>query len=307
MRLNYKVKTAKKNKFYSARVHYLHISVNFSYLLMTETLSDSSIDEIISEGRDVAPDVREVCLFLTDYSAWLLGCGATCVRLEKNVTRIAQAFGKTVDITIMPRHVHISVMDIDRTDFVTSVATIRRTPISFNINTRLSELSWAIAEHRISLAEAQCEFRKIVSLDTQNKWLVLLLVSLANASFCRLFGGDAIAMAIVFIATMAGYWLKTQMLGKGIDLRVTVIVCSFVSAVLGATDTLFSLGETSAIALGTSVLYLVPGIPLLNSFSDMLYRYYICSMSRFFDALVITGCLSIGLCSAMFLMNTGMF
>ena len=33
MRLNYKVKTAKKNKFYSARFHYLHISVNSSYLL----------------------------------------------------------------------------------------------------------------------------------------------------------------------------------------------------------------------------------------------------------------------------------
>jgi len=27
MRLNYKAKTAKKNKFYCARFHYLHISV----------------------------------------------------------------------------------------------------------------------------------------------------------------------------------------------------------------------------------------------------------------------------------------
>ena len=34
MRLNYKVKTAKKNKFYWARFHYLHISFNFSYLLI---------------------------------------------------------------------------------------------------------------------------------------------------------------------------------------------------------------------------------------------------------------------------------
>ena len=92
MRLNYKVKTAKKNKFYSARFHYFHISVNFSYLLMTETLSDSSIDEIISDGRDVAPDVREVCLFLTDYSAWLLGCGATCVRLEKKCDSYCAGF-----------------------------------------------------------------------------------------------------------------------------------------------------------------------------------------------------------------------
>ncbi len=36
MRLNYKVETAKKNKFYSARFHYLHISINFYYLLMMQ-------------------------------------------------------------------------------------------------------------------------------------------------------------------------------------------------------------------------------------------------------------------------------
>lgn len=140
------------------------------------------------------PDVRKVCVFLSDYSAWLLGCGSTCVRLEKNVTRIARAYGKTVDITIMPRHVHISVRDKNGGDFVTSVATIRHTPISFNINTRLSELSWAIAEKRISLREAEERFREIVTNDRQNPWTVLLLVSLANASFCRLFGGDITAM-----------------------------------------------------------------------------------------------------------------
>lgn len=256
---------------------------------------------------ECGPSCGEVSRFLSDYSAWLLGSGATCIRLEKNVSRMARAYGKEVEITIMPRHVHLSIWDKGSTEMVTTIASVRHCAISFNINTRLSELSWAIAEHRISLAEAECEFRKIVTSDSQNKWVVLLLVSLANASFCRLFGGDATAMAVVFAATMAGYWLKTVMLGKGIDLRVTVIVCSFISAVLGASDTLFSLGATPAIALGTSVLYLVPGIPLLNSFSDMLYRYYICSMSRFFDALVITGCLSIGLCSAMLLMNTGMF
>ncbi len=263
------------------------------------TITETAIPE--------ATTVKDVCLFLTEYSAWLLGCGTTCVRLEKNVTRIARAYGKRVDLTIMPRHVHISVWELDGSDFVTSVATIRKTPISFNINTRLSELSWRIAESGLSLDEARRIFNEIVSSDSQNKWLVLILVSLANASFCRLFGGDAYAMGVVFIATMAGYWVKTQLLGKGFDLRPTVIICSFISAVLGASCSLFSLRTTPEIALGTSVLYLVPGIPLLNSFSDMLYRYYICSMSRFFDALVITGCLSIGLCSAMFLMKAGMF
>ncbi len=143
--------------------------------------------------------------------------------------------------------------------------------------------------------------------DSQNEWSVLLLASVANASFCRLFGGDAVAMVVVFIATLAGCYLKQILLYKGWDVRAVFMACSFVSSVLGATGILFSLGGTPFIALGTSVLYLVPGIPLLNSFSDMLYRHYVCAFSRFVDAVVLTCCLSIGLCGGMVFMNVGMF
>ncbi|MDE6176600.1 MAG: threonine/serine exporter family protein, partial [Paramuribaculum sp.] len=141
----------------------------------------------------------------------------------------------------------------------------------------------------------------------QSSLAVLLLVAIANASFCRLFGGDPVAMAVVGVATLAGYWLKLLLLRQNVDLRVTFMICAFVSTVLGATDSLFSLGTTPAIAIGTSILYLVPGIPFLNSFSDMLYRYYICSFSRLMDALVLTGSLSIGLCCGMMAMGVGMF
>ena len=86
-----------------------------------------------------------------------------------------------------------------------------------------------------------------------------------------------------------------------------MLLCAFGSAVIGATGALFGLGATPYTALGTSVLYLVPGIPFLNSFSDLIYRHYLCALSRFMDAVVLTCCLSAGLCAAMLLMRTGMF
>lgn len=270
--------------------------------MMTMKISTTS-------NRTPCPSVREVCAWLADYCAWLLGCGSTCIRLEKNVRRIAQAYGKEVEITIMPRHIHLSVwQEEERADAVTVVVSVcHAAGISFNINTRLSELSWEIADRGISLAAARRRMNAIVGHDPRNRWLELLLVTLANASFCRLFGGDAVAMAITGVATAAGYHLKLVLLGHGVDLRVTMLACSFASAVLGATGVLFSCGTTPMIALATSVLYLVPGIPFLNSFSDMLYRHYICAFSRFMDAVVLTGCLSIGLCAGMMLMDVGMF
>ncbi len=253
------------------------------------------------------PSLKQLAAFLSDYSAWLLGSGATCIRLEKNIGRIAASFGKDVEVAIMPRHVHISVSEADSHEVVTAITPVRHCAISFNINTRLSELSWEIADSKINFSDAVDRFHHIVSSDSQNKWLVLTLVSMANASFCRLFGGDAAAMAIVGFATLAGYYLKIWLLAKGIDNRLMAIICAFVSAVLGATDMIFHVGNTPAVAIGTSVLYLVPGIPFLNSFSDMLYRHYLCAFSRFADAIVMTCCLSIGLCAAMLMMNTGMF
>lgn len=255
----------------------------------------------------LCPDPEEMTLFLSRYSARLIGAGATCIRLEKNVARIARACGMQAELYITPRHVHISVWRKGSTNVSTSIAAVNHPCISFNLNTQLSRLSWKMADGKIGFSDANRVFNRLVRTDRQNKWLVMLLVAFANASFCRLFGGDWVAMAVVWVATLAGYYLKLLLLGRGCDARVMAIACSFLSAVIAASDQLFSLGSTPDVAIATSVLYLVPGIPFINSFSDMIYRHYLCALSRFMDAVIMTACLSIGLCAALLLMRMGMF
>lgn len=250
---------------------------------------------------------KQLCLFLADYSSWLLGCGATCIRLETNVKRIAAAYGYEAELTIMPRHINLTVALVGSDDVFTSMTAVRHTAINFDMNTRLSNLSWRISDRRLSLAEARRMFNSIVRPRPRNEWALILIVAVANAAFCRLFGGDAAAMAVVFLATFAGFMIKQTLVSRGADVRLTVIFCAFVSSVLGSSALLFGIGATPRIALATSVLYLVPGIPFINSFSDLLYRHYICAFSRFVDAIVLTCCLSIGLCAGMMMMNVGMF
>ncbi len=254
-----------------------------------------------------ATSARSMCLFLAEYGVWLLGSGATCIRLEKNMKRIAASADMEVEITIMPRHLHLTVWSKNHRNIFTTVATVKNCPISFYVNSRLSTMSWEIADGRLSIADAYRQIDSMVKSDSQNPWILLLLVAIANAAFCRLFEGDFIAMGVVAVATASGYFMKINLLRHHVDVRVMMILCAFVSTVIGATDYLFSLGTTPMQAVGTSVLYLVPGIPFLNSFSDMLYRHYICAFSRFMDAVVLTGCLSIGLCLGMWLMRIGMF
>ena len=253
------------------------------------------------------PSTKEVCMFLSDYAAWLMGCGATCARIEKNIRRMSEAFGMESDMAVMPAHIHLSVWDKEHTESYSNIKRIHRCGISFNINTRLSKLSWDIADGRADFDKACTELEEISRTPPENQWLVLLLASLANAAFCRLFGGDAAAMLTVFVATLAGYRLKQIMLGAKADVRLTFFCSAFFSSVICTGSHLFGWGATPEIAIGTSVLYLIPGIPYINSVSDMLDGHYICMFGRLTDAAVLTACLSAGLCAGLLLMNLSLF
>lgn len=246
--------------------------------------------------------------FLADYASWLWGGGATCIRTEKNTTRIAQALGMDVDLTIMPKHIELSTKEYAGQR---SPTTVSRRPcrcgINFDINTRLSRLSWEIADNKIDYAEAVKRFREITTTPPTNRWETLIAASMANASFCRLFGGDITAMAVVFIATFAGFSLKQIMVADKRDIRLVFLCCAFFSASISAGAHIFQLGGTPEIALGTSVLYLIPGVPYINSVSDLLASHYICAFARFVDALVLTVCLSLGLCGGMYLLGLSWF
>lgn len=253
------------------------------------------------------PTTKEVCMFLSDYAAWLMGCGATCARIEKNIRRMSEAFGKESDMAVMPAHIHLSVWNKEHTDSYSNIKRIHKCGISFNINTKLSKLSWDVADGRADFKQACSEFEEITKTKPENQRLVLLLASLANAAFCRLFGGDAAAMLIVFIATLAGYRLKQIMLSEKLDTRLTFFCSAFFSSVICTGSHIFGWGNTPEIAVGTSVLYLIPGIPYINSVSDMLDGHYICMFGRLTDALVLTASLSAGLCAGMLLMNLSLF
>ena len=97
------------------------------------------------------------------------------------------------------------------------------------------------------------------------------------------------------------------MLDDGRDIRLAFLCASFFSATISAGGHIFEIGSTPEIALGTSVLYLIPGVPYINAVSDMIDRHYLCGFSRFIDALVLTACLSAGLCAGMFILGLKWF
>ena len=160
-------------------------------------------------------------------------------------------------------------------------------------NSELSALSWEAVDNHLSLEELKDKYKKIISAPRIHPLFVLLLVGFANASFCKLFGGDLISMGIVFSATITGFYLKQQMQAKKINHYVVFIVSAFVASLCASTALIFD--TTSEIAMATSVLYLVPGVPLINGVIDVVEGYVLTGFARLTEASLLIVSIAIGL------------
>lgn len=239
--------------------------------------------------------------FFSNYATTLLSSGATSLRTETNIGRMAEFYNIKVIITIMPKHVQIMLTMGDES----VVRVVSRTMgINFYSITELSRLSWRVVEERLDVATANKILEEIKSKKRCHIAIVTIMAGLANASFCRLFGGDYWAMFFVLIATISGFYTKHELVNKiGIDARIATIFAASISSVLSCGASMYGLGNTPEVSLATSVLYLVPGIPYINAFSDLINGHHICALSWLISALETTICLGTGLVLGNYLLN----
>lgn len=245
----------------------------------------------------------DLCSFLCDYTCELIGAGASGLRATKNVSRMASRFKCTCSLDLTKTSICLQLISSENGLRAFRNKLIEHNGINFSKIRRLSSLSWDVADRKISLDQAFSRFRAIASEKPLDGTLVRILTCFANASFCELFGGDAISMGIVAIATYFGFLLKQILLKKEVNTFVTFTISSFVAAIISTSAYIFNLGHTPNIAFGTSVLYLVPGIPYLNSVCDLFSGHLKLGAERIMDAILLTISLSLGFCGAAFLMK----
>lgn len=239
--------------------------------------------------------------FFGDYAVTLLSSGATTLRVEKNIGRMAEFYHLQLTLTIMPRHVEMMVSD-NQSSQVRIISW--KKGLHFTRITDLSRLSWRVVEENLDVATAHRILQEVQLRKTLPIWAVSIMAALANASFCRLFQGDYWAMLFVFLATAGGFYTKHQLISAcHVDARIATIIVACLSAVISCGPFIYALGATPDIALATSVLYLVPGIPYINAFSDFISGHYICAQSWLLSALETTVCLGTGLVLGNYLLN----
>lgn len=260
-----------------------------------------------NEEKDIHMQLKQAAVFLTEYAATLMAVGAQTSRIVINTQRIAVAWGFNASLLIFTKTLSITLTDSHSRHTFTYVGKTPALPLNFNTNMRLSQLSWRVHDKSLTLAEMKRHFSDIVTMRRESPLTVLLLAACANACFCRLFDGNLTSMAIVWVATLAGFFIRQQLIRLKMNIFGVFTVCSFISTMIGCTDYLFFHGGTEDMSLATSMLYLVPGVPIINGVMDIIDRHELNGIARLTHALLLVVCIALGLTATIMITHVSPF
>ncbi|MDD3322339.1 MAG: threonine/serine exporter family protein [Paludibacter sp.] len=256
----------------------------------------------ISENK--IPKINQVSDLLTDIASELMTSGAHTMRIIQNISRIAERFGYYIDLSVFQLSIMMTITNKeDQTQRMTIIKKTKPLLLNFTFVSNLSSLSWDTYDKNLPYDEVKKRFKEIISQKRMSRWVVLFLVACANAAFCALFKGDLYAIALVFTGTAAGFFLRQEMVKKHMNHLVVFTSSAFVASLLSGMGYAFNLGNTPEIALASSVLYLIPGVPLINSILDIIEGHILTGTARLVNATSLIVCIAIGLFSAMLILG----
>lgn len=254
--------------------------------------------------EDKKPTIEQTAVLLIDIASALMSSGAHTMRIIQNVSRMAETFGYDLDLSVFQMSIMMTITSKeDPSKLLTHVKKIKPLLLNFTIVSELSALSWETYDKKLPLETVKVDFQQILAQKRMSKWLVLILVSFANAAFYGLFGGDIYAIGLVFIATLVGFFLRQRMIYRNINHLVVFTTSAFAASLLAGMGYVLQLGSTPEIALATSVLYLIPGVPLINSILDILEGHILTGIARLVNATSLIVCIAIGLFTSMLILG----
>ena len=117
----------------------------------------------------------------------------------------------------------------------------------------------------------------------------------ACASLCVLVGGDWTNAAAAFVATVCGLLVRQEVLKRRFNPMISFILASLVTTLIAGTAVVGHIGGSPEKALATSVLYLVPGVPLINCVIDLIEGHIPTAIARGVFGGFILLCIAVGM------------
>jgi uncharacterized membrane protein YjjP (DUF1212 family) len=221
-------------------------------------------------GDIALPQLEPMAMTALEAGRMLMEAGANGGSIERIVTAVANGLGaERVDLRIGYASLAITIR-------VGQCGITRMCKVGHHgVNQRLEGELWNLARG-VSLGQLTPEqtrqslARLAKETPRHRPSLVALSVGVACAAFGRLLGVDWLAIGPVLLAATAGQYLRARLLARNVNVFLCTTLVSFLSATAAGVGARWAGTETFAAAMVASILFLVPGVPVVNAQSDIL-------------------------------------
>lgn len=255
------------------------------------------------ENKEKEPEIKDLGAALLEVGALLLSSGANTGRVRTTLTRIAASFGYKNELLITHRTLMLTLSDEDNKLFFNNIKTTPSYGVNFKVVSGISRMSWQIVEEKWSAAQIKKEVDRLTHLPHYPRLIILSLVALAGSSFCRLAGGGLVEMLFVFVATFIGLYVRQEATKLKFNHYICIYFAALTASCIAGIPSKFNFSDSSEYAFATSVLFLIPGVPLINSFSDLIDGNILNGIIRGTNGLIVSFAIALALLSSIYILQ----
>ncbi|MDO5608430.1 MAG: threonine/serine exporter family protein [Capnocytophaga sp.] len=249
-------------------------------------------------------NLAEMTGLLAEVAVVLISNGATTTRTVRNLTRIAEAFGFKVEEFVSHSALVLTVEKQQTGEKRTLVKRIGHYHVNYSILSEVSILTWEIAGHKVAFGDIRAELEDIKQMNSYPEWVKFLFIGLATGALAMIFDGTKIEFLVAFAAAFIGIYARKLVLKLKYNNYISWFVGAFVSASVVNFCRLVGLDDHHG-ALTACVLWLIPGVPLMNGFLDILSGHIVSGWARVAMGVMLVFMIGVGFYLSIYVFGYG--
>ena len=244
-----------------------------------------------------AQDLKYATVLLSSVSAALIENGAETRLAEQMPARLAKAFGiSDIQISVEPSYA------VAKCGSAVSFAKINGFGVNFRFVTSVGRLCIHAETGKIKDLRALSHRISAIHKNKYSLWLLIPFTGFACGTFALLSGAHYLPALASAVAAAFGSGIKFLMIRGRFNVLPIFATSAFCSvSIAELMELLMQMSPVGDPSIVAAVLYLVPGVPLMNSVLDGIKGFYLMAVVRLTEALMLIFTAVLGIFIASFL------
>jgi uncharacterized membrane protein YjjP (DUF1212 family) len=223
----------------------------------------------------------------------MLQYGAETDKVEQVIQNLGNSLGADKLISVIT-HNSIILTVLSGDEFRTKIVKVIRQGVNYDVVASVGRLGHVAKNEGLSALEVKKRLEEIDSKERNyGSWLTFSTAALACSAFCMLFGGSLSMIFFVFLAAFAGMMVRHYLIGAQFNGLLIPMISAFVATIVASISIFFI--TDPKLVFASSILFLIPGVQLINAAEDILKGHLVVGATRGFMGILISLSIAFGI------------